>query len=135
MHRVVAGALTGPGGVLVAHRRSDRAYYPDCWDLPGGHVELGESAHDALVREPREEIGVRAFMSGPPIATITSEGDDPMHLDLWVISRWVGAPRNLAPEEHDELRWATADQLAALDLAHPRYCALLTSLIKNDRAV
>jgi mutator protein MutT len=57
-HQVVAGLLVRQGRVLLCHRSPDRAWYPDVWDFPGGHVEAGETAPDALVREVREEVGV-----------------------------------------------------------------------------
>ena len=31
------------GRVLMVHRHPDRRWYPDCWDLIGGHIEPGES--------------------------------------------------------------------------------------------
>lgn len=44
------------GHVLLVKRRND----PDAglWGFPGGHVDLGETALDAAVRELREETGV-----------------------------------------------------------------------------
>lgn len=31
--------------------------HPDCWGLPGGKIEFGESIMDAIVRECQEELG------------------------------------------------------------------------------
>jgi 8-oxo-dGTP diphosphatase len=49
MHIVVCGALVENGAVLLVHRSPTRRAYPDLWDLPGGHVEAGESE---LVLQP-----------------------------------------------------------------------------------
>lgn len=53
---VVAGLLRRRGRALMVHRSSQRRWYPDAWDLPGGHVEVGEVPRLALVRELREEL-------------------------------------------------------------------------------
>jgi 8-oxo-dGTP diphosphatase len=34
------------------------------WSLPGGHIEPGEAARDAALREVREETGVEAELAG-----------------------------------------------------------------------
>ena len=129
-HHVVAGALVGPQGVLLVHRSPNRRYYPDCWDFPGGHIEPGESAADALARELREEIGVEATITGAPALRVVEDetADDGLVLQLWLITAWAGEPANLAPEEHDELRWVDVHDVSALDLAHPSVLALLAEL-------
>jgi 8-oxo-dGTP pyrophosphatase MutT (NUDIX family) len=42
-------------GRLLLQQRSDGGQ----WGLPGGSVEIGESVHDAVIREVREETGLR----------------------------------------------------------------------------
>ena len=32
--------------------------YPNMWDIPGGHVEEGETPEECIVREMKEEIGL-----------------------------------------------------------------------------
>ena len=39
---LVAGVLVRGAEVLLGHRSPHRRWYPDVWDLPGGHVEPGE---------------------------------------------------------------------------------------------
>ena len=131
-HHVVAGALVGPQGVLLVHRHPDRRYYPDCWDFPGGHIEPGESAANALARELREEIGVDATITGAPALRVVEKGtaDDGLVLQLWIVTNWGGEPANLATDEHDELQWADAHVVPALDLARPSYLAFLAEALR-----
>lgn len=52
--RAVAVILDKQQRRVVIHRAS----HEDFWALPGGRVELGERAAEALVREMREEMGI-----------------------------------------------------------------------------
>ncbi|MDZ4696540.1 MAG: (deoxy)nucleoside triphosphate pyrophosphohydrolase [Deltaproteobacteria bacterium] len=55
--KVVVAALIRAGAtVLVSQRRADQSF-PLCWEFPGGKIEPGESAEQALIREIREELG------------------------------------------------------------------------------
>jgi 8-oxo-dGTP diphosphatase len=51
---LVQGVVLGEAGVLLALRRELRG-----WELPGGRAEPGEDEATALVREIREETGLR----------------------------------------------------------------------------
>lgn len=115
-HRVAAALLVRDGQALLAHRHPLRAYYPSCWDLVGGHVEVGESPLEALRRECLEELGVVVLDPQPLPLTVSDPG---VELHAYVVSSWSGEPRNAVPHEHDDLRWFAPDELADLDLADP----------------
>lgn len=57
---VFAVACVVDDGAVLLHRRGDTGG----WGFPGGAVELGETAHDAAVRETREETGVHIAVTG-----------------------------------------------------------------------
>jgi 8-oxo-dGTP diphosphatase len=47
-------------GRLLIYLRDDKAEipFPNHWDLFGGHLEMGETPEQALVREVKEELGI-----------------------------------------------------------------------------
>lgn len=114
---LLAGAvLVRDGRALLVHRHPRRRWYPDCWDVVGGHLEPGETPEEALRRECREELGidVEAFL---PFQMEVSDPD--LSMSTFLVTRWRGDPTNTAPDEHDDLAWFTADELTHLHLAHP----------------
>ena len=125
---IAVAALIRDGRVLMAHRSPGRRWYPDCWDLVGGHIEAGESAEQAVVRECREELGVRILDPRPVRMACTDPG---LEKHAFVVRRWEGEPVNAAPDEHDQLAWCAASELAALELADP---ASLPDIVRLVRA-
>jgi 8-oxo-dGTP diphosphatase len=120
--QLVVGLLRRGGEVLLCHRQPGRTYYPNVWDLPGGHVDTDESLGDALVRELDEELGIRIDKpAGPPWTTLRTAT---IELHMFLVDRWEGEPHNLAPDEHDEIRWFVPDELEGLALADSSYITL-----------
>jgi mutator protein MutT len=53
--QVAIGIITRQGQILICQRESNNAL-GDFWEFPGGKCEPGESPHDCLLREIREEV-------------------------------------------------------------------------------
>jgi 8-oxo-dGTP diphosphatase len=122
VHHVVAGLLVEAGKVLLCHRSARRRWYPNVWDLPGGHVEQNETPAVALVRELGEELGILIpEPTGPAFAHLRQPD---FECRIWVVREWSGAPY-LASEEHDDMAWWFPSAIEDLPLADERYRPLL----------
>ncbi len=55
-HVVAAVVQRGKRYLCMQRGRSQYSYLSEHWEFPGGKVEEGESDHEALVREIKEEI-------------------------------------------------------------------------------
>ncbi|WP_425583264.1 (deoxy)nucleoside triphosphate pyrophosphohydrolase [Streptomyces luteosporeus] len=109
--RVVVGGAVLHKGRLLAARRSAPPELAGRWELPGGKLEPGESAPQALVRELREELGVEA----EPLERIA--GQWPLKpgyvLQVWTARLVAGDPQPL--QDHDELRWLAPGDIDDVD--------------------
>lgn len=131
---IAAGLLCRNGRILLGKRAAHRRSYPGVWDLPGGHVENGETAEQALVRELHEELGVTPVV-GSELALLHAPamGDErgaTLRMRVFQIMLWSGEPHNLLPEEHDEIGWFPLDEATQLTLAHPDYPALFQAALE-----
>lgn len=106
------------GRALMCHRHPSRQWYPDIWDLPGGHVEVDETPQAALVRELAEELGIG--VDPDDIGTsVTLRPQRDLTIHVWVVRAWTGHLVNRAPDEHDEIGWFTPAEVAELKLPDP----------------
>ena len=125
--RIVTAILRDADRVLLCHRSAQRRWYPDVWDLPGGHVEPEELPAAALARELREELGICiAAPTGPPMWEIYGDTFD---MQIWLIEAWRGSPANVAPDEHDAIAWFEKKELEDLRLAHDSYLAMFAKAL------
>lgn len=132
MHpQVVAAVLHRGDQVLLCHRSPTRRWYPDVWDLPGGHVEPHERPRDALRRELIEEVGVDiGTPSDEPVLQL--EMASGLHLAVWHVTNWHGVVENCDLNEHDHIGWFTENNVKGLDLAHSAYFSLLQGFLTTD---
>jgi len=109
--RVVAALIeTAPGRYLVQQRLPGRSRAL-LWEFPGGKVEPGESDAQALVREAREELGVRLEVGEECFAVRHAYQDLTVDLHLYDARIVDGTP---APLGAHALRGATPQEMLGM---------------------
>jgi len=107
---VVAAVIERDDRVLACRRRPGKAA-AGRWEFPGGKIEAGETAQEALVREIREELGVGIRVTGH----LTTDVTDGIRLVCLRARLVTDAP--VASTDHDALEWVALDGLGARDWA------------------
>jgi 8-oxo-dGTP diphosphatase len=112
MTTVVAAVIERAGLILIGQRRPDMPHALK-WEFPGGKVEAGEDPREALVRELREELDIRAEIAAE-IARYQYQypGSPPILLIFFKVDRFHGEPRNLVFER---IAWALPRDLPSYD--------------------
>lgn len=78
MHRTIVTALIfSKDGKLLMGMKDPRGggVYPDCWHIPGGGVEEGETQQEALRREMLEEVGMDVQPYNPVLVDDRGRGE------------------------------------------------------------
>jgi 8-oxo-dGTP diphosphatase len=112
----VSAAIFRDGRVLLVRRR--RPPSADLWSLPGGHIEPGEAALDAVHRELREETAISARITDiAAVHDVIHRNDSDVLLFHRVIIVFCGEWQSGEPEAGDDAAaagWYDPDALDGL---------------------
>ena len=109
------------GRVLLGRRSPTKRFYPDVWDLIGGHARPGETPEAALLREVEEEIGSipTEFSLFETVPEPYPDANGPGVYHVFLVRGWAGPEPFLRNAEHVELGWFTPSEARELNLADP----------------
>lgn len=113
MREVVAAVARNAKGAFFLARRASHLKEPGCWEFPGGKVEAGEGAREALARELREEL-YWSVEVGPELYRL----DWPLETQK-IRLRFFAVHSHLAPVggvAHDAWNWFSPEALSQLPL-------------------
>ncbi len=110
--RPAANGADSATEVLVCQRRPDQPMSLK-WEFPGGKIEPGETAEQALARELEEELGIAAVI-GPRIAQIRHRYRNGGAIDLqfFTVKQFTG---ELSNRIFNAMQWAPLSTLPGFD--------------------
>jgi 8-oxo-dGTP diphosphatase len=99
---------------LLTLRSPVNDYKPNEWDIPGGSIEIGETADGALIREIKEETDLEVKIVKPVF--VCSELQKSGRHQFWIVyeCNYLSGEVKLNPEEHSEYKWASLEEIAKL---------------------
>lgn len=116
-HKVVPAVyvLFEKDGKILLIRRAGTGYFDGHYSLPAGHLDGGEPAHIAAIREAKEEVGVDILADDVRLVhTLHRRSPEAEYerLDLFFVAGdYKGEPQNMEPHKCDELLWVSYDEL------------------------
>lgn len=110
---VVAAVIRKDDKILCMQRcRSHHSYISEHWEFPGGQVEEGESHHETLIREIKEEMDWDIYV-GQRLGTIDHEYPD-FSITLTAYE-CMARDENFKLLEHLDYQWMERKDLLSLN--------------------
>ena len=111
IHVVAAVVKEGDKYLCMQRKRSRRNYISEHWEFPGGKVEEGETCHEALVREIKEEMDWDIYV-GRCIGTVEYAYPD---FDIRLTAFWCrGGEGEFKLLQHLDAKWLTREEMEDL---------------------
>ncbi len=113
---VSVAVLQRPDGSFLLAQRPAGKIWAGYWEFPGGKVEPGETAREALLRELREELGITVETAYPWLTRVFIYPHATVRLNFFRVTAWSG---ELFGHEGQEFAWQGTSS-STPNRAHPR---------------
>ena len=99
---VSVGILLKEKQVLLGQRPEKSKEGADLWEFPGGSIEPGEQAHQALVRELKEELNIQVKKTKICACLCDYQKKVSRLIIFFYVFKWEG---DIQKNYHQQLKW------------------------------
>lgn len=125
--QIAVGIIRNDAGEIYITQRAADAHMANKWEFPGGKIEAGETAEEAMIRELEEEVGITA--SEPQLFDKLEYEFPDRHITLWfwLVENWLGEPWG---KEGQPGRWVAQSALVAEEFP-PANAPIIEKLVQT----
>jgi ADP-ribose pyrophosphatase len=114
----VGAIIISDGQILLEKRKNEPG--KGKWSIPGGKVDLGETARQTVIREVKEETGLNVERPEliDVVDNVTRDSDGKIEYHFVIIDYFVKLDGGVlkAADDADELKWVPLDDAEKYDL-------------------
>jgi 8-oxo-dGTP diphosphatase len=129
---VAAAVIERPDGSFLLAQRPPGKVYAGYWEFPGGKVEPGEAAEQALARELHEELGIDVEQAYPWITREYVYPHGHVRLNFFRVHAWRGEPH---PREDQAIAWQARDGAMAVPMLPANAPVLAAIALPHEYAI
>ena len=99
---------------ILLMKRKNTGYEDGKYSLPGGHVESNEEIRKALIREAKEEIGVKIDLQDIELYKVLNRkvSKEQDYIDfIFKANHWTGSITNEEKEKCEEIKWVDINKI------------------------
>lgn len=101
-------------GKMLLLRRANTGFYDGSYSVVAGHLEGGETATSAMIREAKEECGISLNPENLKMVHVMHRKSSEERVDFFFkATEWDGEPINTEKNKCDGLSWFSLNNLPA----------------------
>jgi 8-oxo-dGTP diphosphatase len=107
--QVAVGVVKNTEGQVLISLRNESSHQGGFWEFPGGKIESGETAEQALARELKEELNIDVITALPLITIKHQYPDVAVQLNVFLVEHFSGHAKSC---EGQLFKWVNPAELA-----------------------
>ena len=130
---VAVGIVINSQSEILIAKRQDNKFQGGLWEFPGGKVEAGESAADALIRELQEEVNITPLSFYSLLQVKHYYAEKAFLLQVFLVDKFSGI---MQPKEQQIVKWVSLREIKARDFPEANHIILekLCAIIEQTKA-